>query len=66
MKIKRKHSLSIDLTHKFGKNKYEYKINKLRQMIEKKVGFPVLLERSPTGELKITPELYRKVPDVLQ
>ena len=46
--------------------KYEYKINQLRKMIEKEVGRPVSLKRSPTGSLEITPELLKEVPNIEQ
>ena len=46
--------------------KYEYKIDQLRKMIEKEVGHPVSLKRSPTGSLEITPELLKEVPNIEQ
>ena len=46
--------------------KYEFKINQLRKMIEKEVGHPVSLKRSPTGSLEITPELLKEVPNIEQ
>ena len=57
--------LSITSSHT-RRYKYEYKINQLRKMIEKEVGHPVSLKRSPTGSLEITPELLKEVPNIEQ
>ena len=51
---------------KVRKHKYEYKINKLRMMIERKVGHHVTLKRSTTGALEIPQEVLAKIPNVNQ
>ena len=54
------------LIFQIRKHIYEYKINRLRSMIEREVGFPVSLERSPTGSLVVPPDLAVKIPNIMQ
>ena len=56
--------MTIYITYRI--HEYEYKINKLQNMIEEEAGFPVSLERAPNGAIIVTPELFKKIPNIRQ